>query len=87
MIQPMKFVITTLPARLDEPEFPTLLHEVDGYVLQVHSVPTLQESGRAVLCDTALARKWVGKAANLKLPFSVALPTYRCLAAYDSGGK
>src|SRR6266403_1636565 len=34
-----------------------------------------------------LARKWVGRAARLKLPFSVALPTYRCLAGYDSAGK
>ena len=87
MIRPLRFVITTLPAWLDEPEFPTLLHEADGYVLQVHSVPTLKETGRAVLCDTALARKWIGKAAKLKLPFSVALPTYRCLAGYDSAGK
>ncbi|MCF7675839.1 MAG: DUF3142 domain-containing protein, partial [Akkermansiaceae bacterium] len=37
-IQPMRFVITTLPVWLGEPEFPVLLREVDGYVLQVHSV-------------------------------------------------
>lgn len=86
-IRPVRFVITTLPAWLDQPEFPTLVHEVDGYVLQVHSVPILKESGRAALCDTALARKWVGNAAKLKLPFSVALPTYRCLAGYDAKGK
>jgi len=87
VIRPVRFVITTLPTWLDQPEFPTLVREVNGYVLQVHSVPILKESGRAALCDTALARKWVGKAAKLKLPFSVALPTYRCLAGYDTNGK
>ena len=87
VIRPVRFVITMLPAWLDQPEFPTLVHEVDGYVLQVHSVPILKESGRTALCDTALARKWVGNAAKLKLPFSVALPTYRCLAGYDANGK
>lgn len=87
LIQPVRFVITTLPVWLDEPQFSALVHDVDGYVLQVHSVPTLVESGRTVLCDTGLARKWVDKAAKLKLPFSVALPTYRCLAGYDSAGK
>jgi hypothetical protein len=87
VIRPMRFVITTLPAWLDQPDFPTLIHEVDGYVLQVHSVPTFKETAHAVLCDTALARKWVGRAARLNLPFSVALPTYRCLAGYDSAGK
>ena len=87
IIRPVRFVITTLPAWLDQPEFPALVHEADGYVLQVHSVPTAKETGRTTLCDVALARKWIGRAAELKLPFSVALPTYRCLAGYDSTGK
>jgi len=55
VVSPLPLVITTLPAWLDEPEFAALLGGVDGYVLQVHSVPTAQESGRAVLCDPALA--------------------------------
>ena len=87
LIQPIRFVITTLPAWLDEPDFVKLIDDVDGYILQVHSVPTLQESGRAVLCDPPLARKWVAKAAKLGRPFAVSLPTYRCLAGYDSNGK
>jgi hypothetical protein len=86
-IKPLRFVITALPAWLDEPEFKTLLNEVDCYVLQVHSVPTFENGGRMLLCDTDLARKWVTKAAKLGAPFSVALPTYRCLAGYDSTGK
>ena len=80
-------VITTLPAWLDEPEFRRLLDEADGYVLQVHSVPTEQETGHAALCDPDLALKWVGKAAKLGRPFSVALPTYWCLAGYGPSGK
>jgi len=80
-------VITTLPAWLDERDFPALAREADYYVLQVHSVPTLAESGHAVLCDPALARKWVGKASRLGIPFSVSLPAYWCLAGYDQNGK
>jgi hypothetical protein len=87
IVHPVRFVVTALPAWLDETQFAALVHDVDGYVLQVHSVPTLKESGQAVLCDTGLARKWADKAAQLNLPFSVALPTYRCLAGYDSTGK
>ena len=87
LIQPVRFVITALPAWLDEPDFVSLIDDVDGYVLQVHSVPTLEESGRAVLCDPKLARKWVATAAKLGRPFAVSLPTYRCLAGYDTNGK
>jgi hypothetical protein len=87
VVRPIRFVITALPSWLDEPEFSKLVGDVDGYVLQVHSVPTLQESGHAVLCDPKLARKWVTKAAKLGRPFSVSLPTYRCLAGYDANGK
>lgn len=87
VVSPTPLVITTLPVWLDEPEFASLLGEADRYVLQVHSVPTESEGGRAVLCDPALARKWVAKAAKLALPFSVALPTYWCVAGYDPAGK
>jgi hypothetical protein len=87
LVRPLPLVITALPAWLDEEAFPALAREVDGYVLQVHSVPTLAESGRAALCDTALARKWVGKASALGMPFSVSLPAYWCVAGYDGTGK
>jgi hypothetical protein len=84
---PVPLVITALPAWLDERDFPALAREADGYVLQVHSVPTLAESGHAVLCDPALARKWVGKASRLGIPFSISLPAYWCVAGYDGQGK
>lgn len=81
----VRLVITTLPAWLEEGEFAKLIREVDGYVLQVHSVP-LVGNGTA-LCDPQMARRWVAQAASLHVPFSVALPTYRCLAGYDAHGR
>lgn len=86
VVRPVPLIVTTLPSWLDEPEFARLIGEVEGYVLQVHSVPTGQ-SDRAMLCDTSLAQKWIEKANRLGVPFSVALPTYRCLAGYDETGK
>jgi hypothetical protein len=85
-IQPIRFVITALPAWLDNSEFLPLVREADGYVLQVHSVP-ISGSREAKLCDPRFARAWVAKAAKLGLPFSVALPTYRCVAGYGPDGK
>src|SRR5438477_12539740 len=86
-VYPLRFVITTLPSWLDDPEFVPLVREADGYVLQVHSVPYSNAYDRTTLCDVALARTWVGKAARLGFPFSVALPAYRCSAGYDAAGK
>ncbi len=84
-IQPIRFVITVLPAWLDSSEFLPLIREADGYVLQVHSVPI--SSGSATLCNAHSAREWTAKAAKFGLPFSVALPTYRGVAGYGPDGK
>jgi hypothetical protein len=84
---PTRFVVTTLPAWLDEPAFVPLVRLADGYVLQVHSVPVSTQGGQPLLLNTNLARQWILKAASLGIPFSVALPTYRCLAGYDKTGK
>ena len=86
-VEPTRFVITTLPAWLNEPDFLPLVKLADGYVLQVHSVPISTRSSQSLLLDTHLARQWVKTAASLGIPFSVALPTYRCLAGYDKSGK
>jgi hypothetical protein len=85
-LAPTRFVITTLPSWLEQREFARLAQEVDGYVLQVHSVP-LAEAGGGRLCDPQRARRWVRQAARLRHPFSVALPTYRCTAGYDLTGR
>jgi len=87
VVRPTRFTITTLPAWLNEPEFPRLIDEVDGYVLQVHSVPAVRKSGNAALCDPEMAKSWTKKAARFGRSFSVALPTYRCLGGYDANGK
>lgn len=86
-IAPVPLVITALPGWLDEKDFPSLVREADGYVLQVHSVPLQSGDRRKTLCDPRSARRWVARAARLGLPFSIALPTYRCLAGYAPDGK
>ncbi len=86
-IRPIRLVITTLPAWLDSNAFETLLHACDGYVLQVHSIPLHAPAANWSICDSALARKWVLKAAGYKKPFAVALPTYRCVAGYSPAGQ
>ena len=86
IIQPTRFVITVLPAWLNDLEFRKLVREVDGYVLQVHSIP-ISGGTNAKLSDARLAREWVRKAARLGIPFEVALPTYRCAAGYGPDGK
>ena len=86
LVHPIRLVMTALPAWLDEPDFLSLVRETDGYVLQVHSVP-ISAGGSAALCDPKLAREWVARAGKLGMPFSVALPTYRCTAGYAPNGK
>ena len=86
-VRPTRFVITTLPAWLSEAAFVPLVRLADGYVLQVHSVPVSRQDEHSFLLDTNLARQWIKKAASFGIPFSVALPTYRCLAGYDKTGK
>src|SRR4030095_16165484 len=85
IVHPVRFVITVLPAWLDDANFLPLVGETDGYVLQVHSVP-ISARGGAILCDSKLAREWVARAGKLRMPFSVALPTYRCAAGYTRDG-
>jgi hypothetical protein len=86
IVQPTRFVITVLPAWLNDSEFRKLVRDVDGYVLQVHSVP-ISAGTNAKLSDARLAREWVRKAARFGIPFEVALPTYRCAAGYGPDGK
>lgn len=86
IVHPTRFVITVLPAWLNDSEFRKLVREVDGYVLQVHSVP-ISAGTNTKLTDARLAREWVRKAARFGMPFGVALPTYRCAAGYGPDGK
>jgi hypothetical protein len=83
VVHPVPLVITTLPSWLGESEFKPLVSEADAYVLQVHSVPLREQRE---LCDPAQAREWVARAGRIGRPFSVALPTYRCVAGYAPDG-
>ena len=86
-IKPLPLVITTLPAWLDENEFALLARDAGRFVLQVHSVRVPKDEKTLPVCDPALARGWVKRAAKLGVPFEIALPTYRFQAGYDADGK
>jgi len=86
-VAPVPLVITTLPSWLNEPEFPKLVSEASRYVLQVHSVSSPLGDAHTMICDPALARKWVAHAEKIALPFEIALPTYRSLVGYSPEGK
>ena len=87
-VKPARFVITALPAWLnEESEMTRLVANADAFVLQVHSVPRRNGGERTALFDPARARGWVTRAAKLGRPFSVSLPTYSALAGYDVHGE
>ncbi len=86
-VRPCRFVITTLPTWLDEPEFAHLLNHADGYILQVHSIPPSVPAAHALVCEPDRARQWVKKAAALGHPFEVALSTYSAVVGYDEAGR
>ncbi len=86
-VKPTRFVITSLPAWLDEPALPRLLDQVDGWILQVHSAMPEKAGAQVSACDPERARRWVAKAAKLRRPYEVALSTYSGQAGYDQGGK
>ena len=86
-VAPLPLVITALPSWLPEPEFPNLAAEAHHYVLQVHSVPSPRGDDKTQICDPTEARRWVGQASKLRLPFEIALPTYRSLVGYGPDDK
>ncbi|MFZ4764026.1 MAG: DUF3142 domain-containing protein [Roseimicrobium sp.] len=86
-IAPLRMVLTTLPAWLGEREFPALVREVPGYVLQVHSIASPLGDARTMICDPALARRWVAMAERIGHVFEIALPTYRSVVGYDAAGQ
>ncbi|MFV8750553.1 DUF3142 domain-containing protein [Nannocystaceae bacterium ST9] len=81
----LALTITALPDWLARPELPALLADVDGWVLQVHSLMPPTRAGTRELIDPEAARAAVERAATLGRPFRVALPTHHYLVARDSG--
>ncbi len=80
--------ITTLPDWLNSPVFPTLLAQVDYFVLQVHSLgnPSVADSLHT-LCDPKKALQYAGRASRMGVPFYVALPTYSYRLLLDQQGR
>ncbi|MDR2463284.1 MAG: DUF3142 domain-containing protein, partial [Verrucomicrobiales bacterium] len=83
---PLTVTPTALPSWLKQPEFAALARESGGFVLQVHST-SAPKLGVEKICSPSAARRWVGQAGRLGVPFRVALPTYRYLTAFDARGK
>jgi hypothetical protein len=87
-VAPVPVVITALPSWLDEPAFRTLVEAADSYVLQVHSLQRPSDFDASfTICDPVAARRAVAKAAEIGVPFRVALPTYGYLVAFDGRGR
>ena len=87
-VAPVPVSITALPSWLDQPAFKRLAAAADGYVLQVHSLHRPRAPDAPfTLCDPAAARRAVERAAQVGLPFRVALPTYGYLTAFDAAGR
>jgi hypothetical protein len=87
-VAPVPVSITVLPSWLDQPAFKRLAAAADGYVLQVHSLQRPRAPDAPfTLCDPAAARRAVERAAQIGLPFRVALPTYGYLTAFDAAGR
>ena len=87
-VAPAKLVFTALPDWLMRRDFSALAQAADGYVLQVHSLekPDGIET-HFQLCDPERSWAWIEKAAEVGVPFRVALPTYGYRLAFDPSGK
>lgn len=85
-IYPLPLRITALPSWLKQSGFARLLKSVDGFVLQVHSVPTRLPGERVALFEPERATRWIQQATTLGRPFTVSLPTYTALVGYDESG-
>jgi hypothetical protein len=87
-VSPVPVSITALPSWLEQPAFKRLAAAADGYVLQVHSLQRPRAyDAPFTLCDPAAARRAVERAAQIGIPFRVAVPTYGYLTAFDAGGR
>ena len=83
----LPLAVTVLPSWLDSPQFAPLVRTAGAFVLQVHSLrraKSLQDI--PPLCDPQRSRRWVERAAEVGVPFRVALPTYSYLLAFDATG-
>ena len=86
-LAPVPVTITALPSWLKAPAFPRLAQSASNFVLQVHSLARPKDFNTPfTLCDPQAARKTVELAAQIGVPFRVALPTYGYVLAFDRTG-
>lgn len=79
---------TALPSWLAEKDFEKLVEGRTGYVLQVHSLQLPSSPGDpTVIFDSTNARASALKAAQLGVPFRIAMPTYGCEVRFSEEGK
>jgi hypothetical protein len=87
-VAPVPVSITALPSWLERPAFKRLAVAANSYVLQVHSLQRPRAlDAPFTLCDPAAARRAVERAAQIGVPFRVALPTYGYLTTFDAEGR
>jgi hypothetical protein len=87
-VSPVRVTITALPSWLKAAAFSGLAHAASNYVLQVHSLARPADfNAPFALCDPRAAQQAVAQAAQIGVPFRVALPTYGYVLAFDRHGK
>ncbi len=80
--------ITALPSWLKSPDFHELAASAGEYILQVHSLSLPGPAAKDItLFESGAAGKAMERAAQIGLPFRLALPTYRCTVIMDARGK
>jgi hypothetical protein len=89
-VAPVPVTLTALPSWLERGRaFAALAAAADGFVLQVHALAPPGSPGEdpPPLCDPVAARRAGERAARLRRPFRVALPTYSYTAAFGPAGE
>lgn len=87
-VKPVPVCPTVLPSWLRHTSFARLAKESGHFILQVHSVaPPRSIDDTQTLTDPKRAAEWVQQAAQVNVPFRVALPTYAYVVAFDAQGK
>ncbi|NLN92493.1 MAG: DUF3142 domain-containing protein [Candidatus Hydrogenedens sp.] len=80
--------ITGLPDWLNHKTLPSLVAGLDDFVLQLHSLEVPEDpGGKPLLFDPEKAASWIRQAQSLKIPFSIALPTYGWRIVFDENNE
>ncbi len=87
-VAPLPVSFTALPAWLRSPTLREMAILTGRFVLQVHAVERARaEEPNPLLLDARSVETWIRQAAELGVPFRVALPTYRTAVGFDAQGR